>query len=272
MPELPEVEVMAGNVHVWSCYKTITNVQVLRQNGKYHVDGIVGKKITDIQRRGKRLFFVLSDDLVLSVHNAMSGFWDTNVDLWTFDYVEGKRQSTEKDVRVEITTVSDASGEVKLRFHDQRLFGSMKVMTHDEVRAECAKMGPEAIKTKRMMYTAPVMNALDMAVVVGNDKRPIKAVLTDQSAIAGVGNIYAAESLWMSRIHPLTPANQLTTEQIAALTEAIQRALNGALERDLSYDGLLVYRRKQCSLGHAIAKVEVAKRQTYFCPECQKGN
>lgn len=259
---------MAQKLYGWSAGRVITEINVLRQNGKYWpAAGMCNKKVFDCQRRGKRLFLVLTDDLVLSIHNAMSGYWDASDDPWTFDYVEGKRKSESKDVRVEITL---DTGRV-LRFHDQRLFGSMKTLTWDEARKEVEKMGPEAISTPRMYPSAPLLNMLDMAVVVGNDERPIKEVLMDQSAIAGVGNIYAAESLWMSRIHPLTKAKELTTSQVASLTEAIQRALNGALERNLGYDGLVVYRRKACPLGHAIDKVKVADRQTYFCPECQKG-
>lgn len=265
MPELPEVEVMAQKLHTWSLARSIEKATVLRQNGKYNVEGIVGRRIFDVQRRGKRIFIVFIGDLCLSVHNAMSGYWDASDDTWTFDYVEGKRESTMKDVRVELQL---DNGRI-LRFHDQRLFGSMKPMTWDEAKEEILKMGPEAIGTKRM-YSDYIIADEYMIKSFKDDKRPVKEILLDQSVLAGVGNIYAAEALWMSRIHPGTLGHELTHYQVVALTEAIKRALSDALERNLEYDGLLIYRRKECPEKHPVEKIEIAKRQTYFCPKCQE--
>ncbi len=267
MPELPEVEVMAQKLHEWVRGREIVDVRVLRQNGKYDVDPIRVRGVTvrECLRRGKKIFFSANYDIVLSVHNAMSGYWDASDDTWTFDYVEGKRESSQKDVRVEIEL---DNGRV-LRFHDQRLFGSIKTVSHDEARHECAKMGPEAIKTDRMYPSVQVLNVLDMTVIC-NDSRSIKEVLMDQARVAGIGNIYSAEALWMSRIHPETKANLLGTQELAALTEAIQRALTGALERNLVYDDLLIYRKRSCPEGHPVGKLKVGGRSTYFCGVCQE--
>lgn len=266
MPELPEVEVMTGRVNAWSAGFVIRKAEVLRQNGKYQVDGIEGCGVLAVFRRGKQMIFQLTGDKVLIAHNAMSGYWDTSDDPWTFNYVEGKRTAADKDVRVQFTL---DSGRV-LRFHDSRLFGNMHMGTWLDAVKLSNELGPEAIATKRMFPLAPVLNPLDLAVNC-KTKKAIKQVLLEQELLAGVGNIYAAESLWVSQIHPLTPANQLNTNELCGLTEAIQGVLKSALGRNLAYDGLMVYRRKNCSVcSTEIKSVEVAKRATYFCPSCQK--
>ena len=265
MPELPEVETMCERMDRFRGRK-ITASNVLRSNGKYDTHGVVGNCIIQVLRRGKKMIFTLTGDKCLVVHNAMSGFWDSRNEPWTFDYVEGSRKATDKDVRIEFFL----DGGDSLRFHDSRLFGSSRVVTWSEIEKECSEMGPEAIRTPRMFPLAPVLNVLDMTIIC-DSKKPIKEVLMDQSRLAGVGNIYAAESLWMAQIHPLKPAKELGTQELTDLSDAIQGVLKSALANNLDYGVLNVYRQSECDTCFSkIEKVEVAKRTTYFCPKCQE--
>lgn len=256
---------MCARTNAWAAGQVVRKAEVLRDNGKYRVEGLEGSGILAVYRRGKQMVFQLTGDRCLLVHNAMSGYWDTADDPWTFDYVEGKRESTQKDVRVQFTL---DTGRV-LRFHDTRLFGNMKVLGWNEAVKELSRLGPEPIVTPRMLNApTPVLNVIDMAVNCSTH-RAIKEVLMDQRLLAGVGNIYATEALWKVRLHPEVEAKELGTLQITGLTEAVQGVLKEALDRNLGYDGLMIYRRKKCPLGHPTTKVEVAKRSTYLCPTCQ---
>lgn len=266
MPELPEVEVMCARTNAWAAGRKIDGVKVHRQNGKYHVGDITGHGVIGVFRRGKQMIFQLTGDKVLVAHNAMSGYWDAHDDPWTFDYVEGSREPTEKDVRVELIL----DGGRRLRFHDSRLFGHMYVATWAEVEKELGCLGPEAIKTPRMFPLAPVLNTLDMVVILGGSKKPVKQLLLEQERLAGVGNIYAAEALWKASVHPLRRGDSLSTQELSDVSDAIREVLNGALGRNLDYSGLKVYRSETCPrCKGGIGKIEVAKRMTYFCPVCQ---
>lgn len=268
MPELPEVEKMAQRLHEWSVGQKITEYRVLRNpGGRYDPTGCKNSTIRNIFRRGKRLVFDLDNDISCVCHNAMSGFWDASDDPWTFDYVEGKRESKTSDIRMELEL---ESGRI-LRFHDSRLFGNFATLPTILISNMSEKVGAEAIATLRMLPGSPVFNVLDSAVLLSN-KKPIKQLLLEQERIAGIGNIYASEALWRAGIHPSRPGVSLKASEHQSLTEAIQSVLNQAIAQDLKYDEYLqVYRRLQCcNCGEKIKKIDVAKRSTYFCIHCQK--
>ena len=258
---------MTQKLHDWCAGQEVESVQILRNpGGRYEAEGSVGRTIDGVYRRGKRIVFVLSDKNNILCHNAMSGFWDTEDEPWTFDYVEGSRKSTESDVRAILTLKSGR----RLRFHDSRLFGSIQTIEHVDLLRKFNLLGPEAIETLRMFSGAPVFNVLDAAVFF-TDKKPIKQLLMEQDRIAGIGNIYAAEALWRARVSPSRRGDSLTTDQIGWLSVAIGGTLRIALEQGLRYNSYLqVYRRKSCSTcSGPIEKEEIAGRSTYFCPKCQ---
>lgn len=258
---------MAQKLQGWCAGQRIDVVQVLRNPGdRYDLTEATGKIIKDIWRRGKYLEFDLGPDGAVICHNAMSGFWDMEDEPWTFDYVEGVRKATSGDVRV----VLSLSNGRKLRFHDVRLFGNISHYPPGWAAMPYTKLGPDAIKTKRLKLDAPTFNVLDSAVFLSN-KKPIKQLLLEQNRIAGVGNIYAVEALWRSQIHPARPGVSLKGADHQRLTETIQSVLNQAISMDLRYDEYLqVYRRIQCCVcGKKIEKMDIAKRTTYFCVHCQ---
>jgi formamidopyrimidine-DNA glycosylase len=121
----------------------------------------------------------------------------------------------------------------------------------------------------------PALTAISLHAVLAKRRGPIKPVLLDQRVIAGLGNIYAAESLWHARISPTTPASSLSEKQLGALLRAIRAVIakaTGARYTDSSVSRLAVYDRqgKRCRrCGSTIARIVQAGRSTYFCPGCQ---
>lgn len=271
MPELPEVSYMCSRISPHVKSSKIVDVQVIR--GKYLSDDgaekIVGSVIYDVWRAGKYMLFEMNKG-TLVCHNAMSGFWDTSEDPWTFDYVEGKRTSTEKDVRVQLTVEKDRKRDV-VRFHDARLFGTLKFFEglSPNLVPSVKKLGPEAISTETMLRDRPVMNALDAVLL--NEKKPIKSLLMDQERIAGVGNIYAAEALWRARVSPFRPGDDLVTDELMNIQKGLRDVLKRALLRDLRYDDYLkIYRRKKCPrCGSTVNNDKLDGRSTYWCKSCQ---
>lgn len=270
MPELPEVEVMTEKLKCWAEGRTIQNACVLR--GKYffsglHVISIFGQKINSISRAGKQIIFELDKGTIVC-HNSMSGFWDTDKEPWTFDYVEGKRKSAKSDIRVMIP-LDDGTN---LFFHDARLFGRLEYYQGrpHEINS-IMNLGPEAVETKNMLVGRPVFDDLDFVLRLLTSKS-IKESLMQQDLIAGIGNIYASEALWRAQISPVRLGKDLNPNECVALLRAIQSVLGDALDRHLAYEGHLnVYRQKTCKrclVG--ISRVKIANRSTYFCEGCQK--
>jgi formamidopyrimidine-DNA glycosylase len=232
---------------------------------------LIGQRIKNVYRRGKFIAFELTSKWLVC-HNAMSGFWDTRHEPWTFDYVEGKREATEKDVRVVLRLEPGwgvdrpAQDDFYLRFHDARKFGSLRL--YDKL--DLGRVGPESLKTRRMLPNAAVADTEHYVNVIRSSKLPIKAVLLDQAKLAGVGNIYAAESLWLAKIDPQKPANQLSSADAEILHFAVEGVLRAAINRSLNYNSLSVYRRSTCpDCNQKISVTEIKGRSTYHCSRCQ---
>jgi formamidopyrimidine-DNA glycosylase len=280
MPELPEVETMVAYLRERAIDGKIVDVRILRNPGGRYLGnigvafGLKGQTLHTVGRRGKYMTFHLGEGIMVC-HNAMSGYWDIKGDEWCFDYVEGARKSNNKDVRVEIDVICDK--ELKtVRFHDARLFGSLRyypVRSIQDIPA-LKKLGPEAISTVNFDLTADKAmlhwNILD-AVCMFNQKVEIKHALMDQEAVAGFGNIYAAEALHMALIDPFRKTSSLSTDEWQRLFESGQLVLQDALRRKLDYSALWCYRQKECKICRGnIQKKDLRGRSTYYCPNCQK--
>lgn len=269
MPELPEVETMAKKLQGWAVGQMIKRTELLRGErylgGRGASDTLMGRRILDVRRAGKMLLFELDNATTLACHNAMSGYWDVEADPWTFDYVEGKRTATERDVRVKL----HLDGNI-LRFHDSRCFATMRHWRCRPFDIPAVRdMGPEAIQTDRMLPGRPIFCSLDAAVNLTKPK-PIKELLLKQELLAGVGNIYAVEALWWARLRPDRLGDSLKANELYDLTVAIQQVLAKALDKNLDYTSYLkVYRQAKCDCGESISKIAIAKRNTYFCVHCQ---
>lgn len=287
MPELPEVEtiraglnsflpgkIIASEVHDWP--KGFPNSPAdVKQF-------LVGAKITAVRRRAKVLILDLSNDYSVVVHLKMTGQLVYKSDDFRFgaghpnDSLIGKLP--DKSTRVEIT-FTDGS---KLFFNDQRKFGWMRLLPTVEVEQLdfFKKVGPEPLSNT---FTAKEFTARFKRRANSN----IKAALLDQTVVAGVGNIYADESLWAAKIHPETKVKNVTGDQFKKLFTELRAILNLSIEKggstDRNYVGAdgkkgsylqfaNVFRREgqPCNrCGTVINKIRVAGRGTHVCANCQ---
>jgi formamidopyrimidine-DNA glycosylase len=279
IPELPEVEAMAVYLDNRVSGMRISNVQVYR--GRYlpeeQANDLEDRLIERVCRRGKYLIFKL-DIGMLVCHNAMSGYWDLENDPWTFDYVEGKRTATEKDVRVDIRVYNDGPEFMRtlrrIRFHDSRLFGSLqywpKAKEVSDVPA-MKKLGPEAIATMMDTRGRELLTSDHLVVNCSKSKTTIKDVLIDQRIVSGIGNIYATEALWRAHMNPWMDAKDASEQQIGHLFTCIQNVLKRSIDTGINYKEFLkIYRKKLCErCSSKVEKANLSGRSTYFCRSCQ---
>lgn len=268
MPELPEVDAVARRLHEWAAGRTIVSAHFARpQTTRPHsarsvARRLAGKPIDAVTRRAKNILVHLRESGVLRIHLGMTG------NLWVDDPAnrpEGMRAWLALDDGREIV------------FDDSRLFGRMQWLDPKALAAFDRSLGVEPLSD------AFTPGALFEA--AARSRKPAKVFLLDQRAIAGLGNIWAAESLFAARINPSAPMNRLSRRKLGALHAAIRDILGAALNsayRDYSAPrltlesegfGVAVYSRfgQPCyRCGGRIAKVSQAGRTTYFCPRCQR--
>lgn len=276
MPELPEVETMVHRLQEWVGSRIddiVIDPRMSLKAAKKYLPGdeyndTIGQAITGVYRRGKFIVFTTSSGALLA-HNAMSGYWDSADRPWTFDYVEGARVSSDNDVRVIFTL--ERGGELyKLRFHDARMFGSIRYVDPSQLAEKLSELGPDALHTKHL-YEPRVADGSYFYDVCQKSKKPIKEILMDQGKLAGVGNIYAAEALFHTEISPFKPANELTRLDANGVFAAAQVVMANALVRKLDYAGLRVYRKKRCDkCDTEISSGDLKGRTTWWCSQCQK--
>jgi len=277
MPELPEVETVVRGLRGYILNRTITSVVVTAP--PYSIvtgpsfgetsfgDILAGKTIEKITRRGKNILISLSDDLVLWVHLKMTGRF-----LWV-----DKSRPVEKH---DLVRYSFADCDHDLVFNDYRRFGRHRLFTSGEIqgRAGFRDLGPEPLEISRDEFIG----------LCRDSKRMIKPALLDQTFLAGVGNIYADEALYASRIHPKKSTHVLKKETVTLLHKNIQRILRTAIDRMGSsvdsYRGingesgtnqkyLKVYGREGLPCGRCRTKIKrevIGSRSTHFCPKCQR--
>lgn len=287
MPELPEVEtVRIGLQKLLPGRRIITvdfNWPKSFPNAPADVQAfLTGAKIAEVKRRAKVLIIDLDSEYSLVTHLKMTGQLVFRSQTEKFgaghpnDSLIGKLP--DKSTRV-ILTFEDGS---HLFFNDQRKFGWMRLLPTIEVMNLdfFKKVGPEPLSSS---FNWKVMRERMMR----RSKSNIKAVLLDQTVLAGVGNIYADESLWGAKIHPLTSVKDLKPAQFKKLYDELIYVLKLAIEKggstDRNYvnaegkrgsymDFARVFRREGQSCprcGTVITKIRVAGRGTHVCPECQ---
>jgi formamidopyrimidine-DNA glycosylase len=210
-----------------------------------------GATIASVERRGKHQLVHLDDGRVLHAHFRMTGDW-------TIDKV------TDDLPRFARATISLDDG-TRAVLDDPRALSTLDL--HLANAAPALGLGPEP--------SDPALTATSLREALAKRRGPIKPVLLDQRVIAGLGNIYAAESLLHARIAPSTPASSLSQKQLGALLRAIRAVITkatGARYTDSSVSRLAVYDRedKLCRrCGSRIERIVQAGRSTYFCPGCQ---
>jgi len=323
MPELPEVETVRRGLHELIIGREVKVVEhdtpKSFPNAAADVKNfLIGARVTDVRRRAKVLLIDLSTDYTLVIHLKMTGQLvfikeglapplDSEINsessLHPLKLARGTRANAESLVTTPerfgaghpndslIGELPDRSTRVTfafadgshLYFNDQRKFGWARLLPTIEVPNIdfMKKVGPEPLETD---FTADEFAAR----FTRRARSPIKAALLDQTVIAGVGNIYADESLWGAKIHPQTLVGDITKKQFDTLYKELRDVMNLSIEKggstDRNYvnaegkkgsyiDFARVFRRegKPCPrCGTTIIKFRAAGRGTHICPYCQK--
>ncbi len=266
MPELPEVQTVVNHIKGKLIGQTITNIKPIwpkvfhnfKRKDLFSKNSSI--KILDVKRRAKFIILQLENS-ILAIHLRMTGklyFWDGEIPKHTSVKILFKNKKC-------------------LIFEDVRKFGRFYLYKNlDDINS---RHGPEPLEQQ---FTKTLLLK-----ILTRCKRNIKSLLLDQSKIAGLGNIYVDESLWLSRIHPNSISNLIPKKKIFELHKSIQFVLKKAIDNngttiiDFTYingqtgsyaNKLNVYGKKDkvCSYCKTkIKKTKIAGRGTYFCI-CQK--
>lgn len=286
MPELPEVETVKRGLQSLLLGRTVKKVEhdtpKSFPNASADVkEFLIGSSVLEVRRRAKVLLIDLSSKYTLVIHLKMTGQL-----VFRGEAVFGAGHPNDsligelpdRSTRVTLT-FTDGS---HLYFNDQRKFGWMKLMPTLEVPNIdfMKKVGPEPLEAD--FTTEQFAERFKRRA-----KTSIKAALLDQTVIAGVGNIYADESLWGAKIHPKKLVGSLTPAEFRKLYEELRSVMDLAIEKggstDKNYvnaegkrgsymDFARVFRRegKPCPrCGATIIKFKAAGRGTHICPVCQ---
>jgi formamidopyrimidine-DNA glycosylase len=269
MPELPEVQTVVSSLGPRVTGAKVVAVQLNRTDivspmGIDLASLLVGRTITGVERRAKRIVFTVDGCDRFYIHLGMSG----QLTLAT----RGVEVRTHTHL---IVTLKALGKTLELRFRDPRRFGGIFWLGCETAEEG---LGPEPLTLKPAM----------LAKALARTRRPIKAALLDQRVIAGLGNIYADECLYLAGVHPLTLANALSAADVGRLNRAIKRVLRRAIAargstlRDYvdADNAPGEYRSKHQVYGRegepcrtcktAIERIVLGGRSTCFCPHCQK--
>lgn len=271
MPELPEVETIARDLRPGLSGARFSDVRIHRPNVLRDITpsalarALRGRRVAEVGRRAKHLVILLDDGARLVIHLRMTGSL----------YITTARKRDPYCV----LDVGLGTGR-RLVFRDVRRLGTVQLLSPQRWATYSARIGPEPLEKA---FTADTL-----AHALHGAKTAIKKALMDQRRLAGVGNIYANEALWLARIDPSRPAHGLTSAEIKQLHKAVVGVLRravagrGTTVRDYrtgtgepgTFQGrLAVYGRagepclacsRHLALTHAIDA-----RATYFCPWCQ---
>ena len=252
MPELPEVSTVIGILKEEVLNKCIDKVVIFHKNSilndeNYFVDSLKDETILDIKRLGKYIIFILSNDKVLISHLRMEGKY--------FYSNDDSRNFNKHDIAKFI--FKDNSS---LTYNDVRKFGILKVASTDTYLKEppLSNVGPEPFSISDINYLINKYKKIN---------KPIKEVLLDQSIMSGIGNIYADEILFSSKIHPLTLAKDLNKDEIASILENSITILNKAIT--LGGSTIKSYHPKEGISGLFQEKLNVYNKEGKPCPNCK---
>jgi len=269
VPELPEVETVKNELMPHIIGRKLTGITLLwegivRQPSATELSSrLIGQKVTGLARYGKYLVLSLTGDDLLILHMKMSG-----------SLLIG-RDSSEPPKYTRAIIHLDRGDSIF--FRDPRKFGVMWLVK--DKNSVVGRLGPEPLEEA---FTPQVL-----AQRLKNRTAPIKALLFDQSFIAGIGNMYADEALFAAGIHPLRPGGSLSQDEIVRLHSAIRQVLRSAIsskgasivnyyrpggELGTAHFNFKVAHRggKSCpSCGTPLQRITVRNRGTYFCPKCQ---
>ena len=289
MPELPEVETVRRGLQELIVGKKFVGVQVYESPKSFPntmSDArkfLINAQVVTVRRRAKVLLIDLNSDYTLVTHLKMTGqlIYVSPQQRWGAGHPNNSflHELPDKSTRVEFVFSDDSH----LYFNDQRKFGWVKLVPTVEV---------ENIDFMRRVGPEPLEDAFTAQQFILRLRRrrntTIKAAILDQTVLAGVGNIYADESLWGAKIHPATRVRDVSDTQLTKLLTDIKSVMILSIEKGGSTDKnyrdaegrkgsylsfARVFRRegKACPrCGSVIEKLRVAGRGTHICPVCQK--
>jgi len=310
MPELPEVEVVRLFLEQKLLQKNIKKIEVLNPKSFIgDVNLVLNQKIIKFSRIGKQLSLYLSNNLILLVHLKMTGQLIFYPSLHRPSETEGEGGSRgvsagqgvllghpTKDALSQLPSKSTrlvfhfglpsskgvSAGQEVLYFNDQRKFGWIRLFNRKELAKFQANLGLDIFD--------PLFSSQYLFQQLQRSRRPVKAVLLDQHFFAGIGNIYANDSLFLAGIHPQIPSNKITLKQAKSIHKYLIKIMKqsvlagGSTAKDNKYikpDNTFgknqfffrVYQRAGESCLKCASKIEyfkLAGRGTFFCPSCQK--
>lgn len=296
MPELPEVEVVRNGLDPAVTGALVTSVEVrdersLRRHdraaGEFAVL-LTGQRVSSAVRRGKFLWFPLTEHEALVTHLGMSGqvlLREPGVD--------------DRHTRIALTIEHPQYGELRVNFADQRIFGSMAIDTlvptedgHPGGFAGSVIAAPRIPSQVAHIARDVLDSAFNRSDVIARIRRrdsAIKRVLLDQTLISGIGNIYADEALWAAGVHGEQTASRLSRVRISTLLDAVAEVLQKALaEGGTSFDAQYVNVNGQSGYfahslnaygraglpcprcGAPIVRASFMNRSSHFCRVCQR--
>lgn len=290
MPELPEVETIVKDLNTKVLNRTFVGVwtdtkKYVKKPASFSEfeKQIKGKKIIKIWRRAKNIIFELSENLILLVHQKMSGHllygkWVLKNNKWE----PAKKGIMEDRVNTYIHLLFYLDNGFMLALSDLRKFAKVELWDKQEFlkSKDYNELGPEPLEKS---FTFEKFTE-----IFKNKKGKIKQVLMDPKVIAGIGNIYADEILWYSKIHPLRSIVSLKGKELKSIYKNIKKVLEAATKlrgtsisdfRDTSGElGAYGEKRKayqregeKCyRCGTIIIRIKIGGRSACFCPNCQK--
>jgi len=272
MPELPEVETVVRGLRRTITGQTITGVDIhnaerIFPDKSRFVSIMTGQTVTDVRRRGKNILIDLSGGQTLWVHLKMTGHF----------YYQPSSDAIEKHDHLIFHLANNGHN---LRFNDYRRFGRLRIYPTSEIMNQkgLIELGPEPLE----------ISSDEFANLLKSRSRMIKPALLDQTLIVGIGNIYADESLYLSRIHPRRLTDTISATKLRELHGHLQgilrrairlmgtsvdtfTGLNGRPGRYQKY--LLAYGREDEPCDHCgtpIRREKIGSRSAHYCPRCQR--
>jgi formamidopyrimidine-DNA glycosylase len=291
MPELPEVETIRRGLEQTVVGFSITAVEVrFPKIVRGDVEKLIGATILSIRRFGKGLVIDLDNDYSITVHVKMTGQLVYRAaqqiaqgasdypNKWTHVIFRLERRQETRNTRQGIRDTRE--GIAVLYYADVRKFGWIEVVKTEEVSRLpfFQRLGPEPLRD---------LELATFRAIVSHSQSPIKIVLMDQHKIAGVGNIYANDALYLAGIHPKRLAKRLSEEEIKKLFVAVETVLRKSIavggtsarnyvnvqgEKGNYQKHFLIYDKagKVCErCGRVIERITLGGRGTFYCPGCQ---
>jgi len=283
MPELPEVETVRRGLQPVLEGATIARAEVNRPDLRWPLpermaDRLTGRKVTALRRRSKYILADLDSGETLLVHLGMSGrMLISGAQLGSFYHDHPAPQKHDH-------VVLHMEGGARITFNDARRFGAMDLMPTDQASDHMLlkDLGPEPFGND--------FNEPYLAARLTGRKTPIKAALLDQRIVAGLGNIYVAETLYRARLSPLRLAGELSEPQVHGLVPLIREVLAEAI--DAGGSSLRDFRQANGELGYfskhfqvydregdpcetpgcigTITRTVQSGRSSFWCPTCQR--